>query len=63
MVRRMDTDATTRPRLIHVLSVGNVVQVLTKHTDSDGIHHEANTIECVSPEQAVAIARFYEAIG
>lgn len=63
MVRRMDTDTTTRPRLIHVLSVGSLVQVLSKRTDGEGVHHEVSTIECASPEQAVAVARFYEAIG
>jgi hypothetical protein len=41
-----------------------VVQVFAKSTDTDGVSHtQVDTIECVSPEQAVAIARFYEAIG
>lgn len=46
------------------MPIGNAVQVFTKSTDADGVTHtEAHTIECVSPQQAVAIARFYEAIG
>ncbi len=61
----MDTATThIRPRVIHALPLGSVVQVFAKSTDTDGVSHtQVDTIECVSPEQAVAIARFYEAIG
>ncbi len=60
----MSTITTPTPtRIILANPVGEAVQLFTEVTDGEGAHHEVRTIQCVNHQQAVAVARLYEALG